>query len=85
MKRYGKTCDNEGCEEKTFAYRSLCFKCKPVQKAGRKSKGMRKGYLAKLNQKQQLLLKKNFDGSIQALVDEVLEWRNKKTLTKKSS
>lgn len=82
--KYGKKCSNASCKEKTYWQRGECFKCKPMQKGGRKYLGQRKSYLAKLTQKQQMILESHYDGSIQVLVNEVLDWK-KKALIKKSS
>jgi len=79
-----KNCINKNCSNKAHAYRNYCFDCVPKKKPGRKSMGNRKQYNVNLNQKQQIMLENYYDGSLQKLVNSVLDWQ-KKALTKKSS
>lgn len=69
-------CKTEGCKGKTFHYRDYCFSCRPKKAPGRKGLGNRKLFGARLGEKQQLMLKDYYGGSLQLLVDTVLNKDN---------
>ena len=72
-----KECDKKNCSAKTYSYRDMCFVCKPKETGGRKSKGRRKSFHIKLNEKQQIMLQSYYSGSAQGMVDEILDYVNK--------
>lgn len=61
------------CGKKTpYHYRDKCLNCKPKESPGRKSYGPRTQHIARLNERQRVNLDDRYEGSLQVMVDELL-------------